>query len=214
MKKTTLMALASTLAIGFAAPAMADEPAVTLPFTTIAANVAVNTDDVDGSVNIQGAAVNIAVDQTVDANIDVTVDAGEAANVAVDANATVDLDGFATNVISTSAFGAVAQGDFALSGGTEFVNADLEGNLAIDAAGVNNDGLSLGLDIEYSQLATSTDVLALNVAYNSSPIDASVNIGDVAGDVTATNLNIKTNAIGAAAIGNFEISAGALPRLR
>ncbi len=206
MKKTSLFIMASAAAL-VASPALAQD----LPigenlvnnvygegFSAVAANIAINTGNVDGSIDIVGDMVNIGVDQDIVIDQDVSVEiqarrADKDVDIALDSS--VHLDGYAMNAFKTSAVGSVADSDVEISGSafTESFSGSVEGT----------DTLSLASVVD-------TDASVLNVAYNTADIDGSISIEGGMVGVGIENLNLSTSAIGAAALSVVRVQAGSL----
>jgi hypothetical protein len=210
MKKTSFFIMASAAALAVS-PAFAEETIVDLPigenlvnnvygegFSAVAANIAINAGDVDGSIQIGGDMVNIGVDQdiVIDQDVSVEIEARRAdKNVDIALESSVHLDGFVMNGFKTSAVGSVADTDVEISGSavTESFSGSVEGT----------DTLSLASVVD-------TDASVLNVAYNTGNIDGSIGIEGGSIGVGIENLNLSTSAIGAAALSVVRVQAGSL----
>lgn len=242
MKKTSLFIMASVAAL-VASPALAGRGPAELPlgenlvnnayagFSTVVANIAINTDDVDGSIHIEGRSVDIGVDQdvNVDQDVSVEVESRRSAETTIDigVGSNVNIDGYVMNSLKTNAIGAVADGTYELSGTATGITDQTARSTEVvtaDTLSQTNELGTLDTTEDFSKLKTydtmnvaqtlDTDFSVLNVAYNTADIDGSITVvggydGRHAG-VDMQNVNLSTSAIGAAALSVVHVQAGSL----
>lgn len=212
-KKLIVSAMVAAGFLSFGAAANAQF----LGVDVLAANIAVNTSKVDGSVKIDntntfGGGVAIGGDSAnLNTQLNVNVNSNQPANV--DITLAPELKAQVGSSISTTAIGAANMGDITINAaqeGTQFsVNGSYQNNFQADHF-FDHQATSTTFDFGMAYAGTSNpDVAALQVAWNSAPVDASIGINSnstFGGGIDIKNTDMKTTAIGALNAGNISVT--------
>lgn len=166
-------------------------------------NMAVNTENIDGSVTVHGGVVGVNIDTT--HNWEVQPDIIEAHQF----SQTQDFEAVEVNVgdIDTTAIGALQEGDIASASIESEESTSFAANVhsASSAAGAKTEAAAefdaaVNFEAFSSLSGPVTNVTSSNLAYNNAEIDASVTLGSL---VNADS--ISTTAAGAISSGNISV---------